>query len=218
MRTDAERWLSLLRSEMALLLEAFDRMVEDEAIDRSQWNSLVEDSLRALEHRTLFLVNDAHFTPERGNRWTVKSTALNYFTIFPWFRNGRSRARYREALKGHTLAHVLEAVNYFLNRHLLPNEIQFLRHLYLEMEIPVKNPLTKIIELKSSFEHHLLVAELNGQYFSLSLSLPVSVSPSLLTSPSRLWLYLSIRSATQTQRRRRETPVDAGGRQRNYPK
>jgi hypothetical protein len=151
--------------------EAVDRMVEDEAIDRSSWNSLVEDSLRALEHRalehrTLFLVNDTHFTSEKGNRWTVKSTALNYFAIFPWFRYGKSRAcRYREALKGHTLAHVLEAVNYFLNRHLLPNEIQFLRHLYLEMEIPVKNPLTKIIELKSSFEHHLLVTELNGQYF-----------------------------------------------------
>jgi hypothetical protein len=129
------------------------------------WRILSELSSIELSSIALFLVNDTHFTSEKGNRWTVKSHALNYFTIFPWFRNGRSRARYREALKGHTLAHVLEAVNYFLNRHLLPNEIQFLRHLYLEMEIPVTNPLTKIIELKSSFEHHLLVTELNGQYF-----------------------------------------------------
>jgi hypothetical protein len=151
----------------------------DAVIDQfTLWNQLAEDSIRALEHRVLILLDQTHFTPEKGNRWTVKNTALKYFTIFPWFQYGKKKERYRETLKSHTLAHVLEAVNYFLNdRHLLPNDIQFLYSYYLEMEIPVKNPLTKIIELKISFEQYLLASELNGLSKISPHTLPIMTSP-----------------------------------------
>jgi hypothetical protein len=182
----------------------------DAVIDRFAWNLLVEDSHRALDHRVLIILNASHFTSEKGNRYTVKNTALKYLKIFPWFQHGKPKARYRETLKSHKLETVLEAINYFLNdRNFLPNDIQFLINYYLEMEIPVENPLTKIIELKFEFEQHLLVTEIQGRLsFSIfdhlldppdSLSLLLTVSPSLFLSfspshPVSLFFRLTVQS------------------------
>jgi hypothetical protein len=70
----------------------------------------------------------------------VKELTLIPLRIFPWFHVAGSR--FRESLKtddrqGPTIQRVIEAVNYFLCRNFIVEEVEFLSSYYRNMEIPI---------------------------------------------------------------------------------
>jgi hypothetical protein len=108
-------------------------------------------------------LDESHFTHEAASsRATIKNTTLRHLTMFPWLQK-KGKGTYKEVLKPpQSLARVLEAMNYFLRETYTERDIQFLRDYYESLQLPIKNPLTKFIEVEHEFKRHRLMIELEG--------------------------------------------------------
>jgi hypothetical protein len=174
--------------------------VDDFLLDGVVWEADIEASIRSLPRSAPpqspsssatplpipppVQLDESHFTYEaNSSRYTIKNTTLRHLTMFPWLQK-KEKGTHKEVLKPpSSFARVLEALNYFLSETYTERDVQFLLDYYRSLQPPVKNPLTKVIELQQEFQRQRLLLELEGLLFPFSLSL--SLAPSHLSSFSR---------------------------------
>jgi hypothetical protein len=127
-------------------------------MDCDEWKIGIENALEALKQIVPAEVTKIHLSVEASTRYSVKSTALGFFQIFPWFH---APGKFRQTLKtsssqGPTIERVLEAINYFYQRRgedYTEAELQFLRNYYQQMSIPIPSVcLSTIIDVYMEFK------------------------------------------------------------------